>query len=760
MFLWFEQFRGGSAAPFGKAMQDMSSENILLFDESEFDKSETTCTAKSADNVEESRSAKTACALTSAVKGDPVGQVASNSELFFEEELEDSDPQALIKQLTELVNRYNEAYYNQDESLISDHEYDVLKRRLSRLEEEFPQFVQPNSPTQKVGGEAAATFQKVTHQVPMLSMDNALDCEELAEFGCRVRRVIPDPVEITYVTELKIDGLAMSLVYEKGRLVLGATRGNGRIGEDVTANIWQISDIPHTLPDWAGEGRLEVRGEVYMRRSVFQEINAQLPIDAQKANPRNLAAGSLRQKDPQVVKERHLSFFAYTFVNPPQHLQSQSAALSYLHNLGFKVCRSLQPGLEGEPIAVHKDIESVVKFCQSWNYDNRQLLDFDIDGIVVKLDDFVQQSKLGYTSTTPNWAIAYKFPPQEVETVLEDVIYQVGRTGSITPVAVLRPVQLEGSTVSRASLHNFDYIRRLGVRIGDHVTVYKAAAIIPQIGRVIGGFKFIDRCPSCGSSLVHSDNGKNTRCPNFDCPERLTQSLSHFCSRNAMNIEGIGTRIAENLVRNLGVHNFGTLYGLSVEALAQAANSLILGREIKEQLERSKSRSLEHLLFALGIEDVGLSSAINLASHFGSLDSLIKEVNEDPKVLDSIPFLGGKESIPKYFKTSRYLEDIELLRREGVNFIYTTGGSPGGEAGSLHGLVMVITGTLDGYSRVEGQELLRQNGAKVASSVTKNTSYLVRGTKPGEAKLKQAQKYNVPIIDQEQLRQLIETGHI
>ena len=228
MFLWFEQFRGGSAAPFGKAMQDMSSENILLFDESEFDKSETTCTAKSADNVEESRSAKTACALTSAVKGDPVGQVASNSELFFEEELEDSDPQALIKQLTELVNRYNEAYYNQDESLISDHEYDVLKRRLSRLEEEFPQFVQPNSPTQKVGGEAAATFQKVTHQVPMLSMDNALDCEELAEFGCRVRRVIPDPVEITYVTELKIDGLAMSLVYEKGRLVLGATRGNRR----------------------------------------------------------------------------------------------------------------------------------------------------------------------------------------------------------------------------------------------------------------------------------------------------------------------------------------------------------------------------------------------------------------------------------------------------------------------------------------------------------------------------------------------------
>lgn len=658
--------------------------------------------------------------------------------------------------LTEALSRLNEAYYDNDESPIPDRIYDLLKHRLIRLEELYPQFISPDSPVQKVGGSASASFEKVVHKIPMLSMSNALNCEELAEFEARVKRTLGDE-PVRYVTELKIDGLAMCLTYENRRLVLAATRGNGSIGEDVTANAMQIDDIPKTLPDGYPD-HFEVRGEVYMRRSVFNEINAELPANAQKANPRNLAAGSLRQKDASMVKRRRLSFFCYTLAVPADGAASQSEALEYIRGAGFKVCRSLQPGREGIPVAVHNSMESVIEFCRSWTREVQQLIDFDIDGIVVKIDDFSQQRRMGCTVSTPNWAIAYKFPPQEAETKVLDIIYQIGRTGAVTPVAVFEPVQIEGSVVSRASLHNIQYIRNLGLRIGDTVTVYKAAAIIPQIRAVKGGFEPVSVCPSCGTPLIHSNDYMSTRCPNRNCPERLVCALVHFCSRDGMNIEGIGVRIAENLVREMHISRFGELYNLSAEQLEQAAGGPVAGAKIGVQLKASLSRPLGNLLYALGIEEVGLTAAINLAGHFGSLDAIMEAAVSDPKALEAIPFMAGKQTIPAFFRDEANRADIEALRRAGLNFVHVS--SVSSEKQTLAGLTIVITGTLDGLSRTQASELVRSHGAKAGSSVTGKTDYVVAGTKPGAAKIKQAEKLNVKVISQEELKKLIETGRL
>lgn len=668
------------------------------------------------------------------------------------EEEAQSDPQAAIADLSALIKGYDRAYYQENESPISDAKYDLLKRRLQELESEYPQFVLPDSPTQSVGGAGAATFAKVTHSVPMLSMANALNFQELDDFEARVRRVLPLPTPVQYVVELKIDGLALSLIYKERRLVLAATRGNGEVGEDVTANALQIADIPRQLPAEAPD-YLEVRGEVYMARSVFQEINSTLPPGAQKANPRNLAAGSLRQKDPQMVKERRLNFFAYYVINPVPGVESQSQALAYLRRLGFSVASSLPPGFKGDPNPLCASMEEARRYCEAWTGPNRQKLDFNIDGLVVKVDSFAQQRQLGVNVTSPNWAMAYKFPPQEVESVVEDIIYQVGRTGAITPVAVLRPVQIEGTTVSRASLHNIQYIRNLGLRVGDRVKVYKAAAIIPQIASVIGAYTWPTRCPSCQQVLQHSADYKDTRCLNPDCPERVERALLHFCSRDAMNIEGLGVKIIHNLVCDLGVRHFSQLYALSLEELSQAANSTILGGEIKAEIERSRQRPLANLLFALGIEEVGLVAAINLAGHFKSLDNLRESVLADPQVLESIPYLGGKETIPAYFANPQVQEELEALRQAGLNF---QDRQEGEGSSKLAGLTVVLTGTLDGLSRTQASQLLRSHGAKVTSSVTSKTDYLIVGTKPGHNKLADAQKYKVPLLNQSQLRELLE----
>ncbi|MGM9991294.1 MAG: NAD-dependent DNA ligase LigA [Candidatus Bruticola sp.] len=675
-------------------------------------------------------------------------------------------PTALLRSLTVLINKYNDAYYNQDDSKVDDHLYDLLKRCLVYFEEHFPKSVSPDSPSQRIGGKASDRFPKVEHVEQMLSLNNALNIDELRDFD----KKILDGAEgypVSYVTELKIDGLSMSLIYENRRLILGATRGDGTVGEDVTENVRQIEDVPQELPDFCPSGRFEVRGEVYMRRSVFRDINDKLPEDKQKANPRNLASGSLRQLDPQIVKERHLSFFAYTLVNPPTEITSQSQALAYLYKAGFKVCRSRQPGLEGELIAHHDNIDKVIQFCLDWGGQIQEQIDFDIDGIVVKVDNFELQKKIGREAAAPKWAIAYKFPPREIETVVEDIIYQVGRTGVLTPVVAVKPVRLDGTMVSRASLHNISYVRRL--RVGDTVAIYKAAAIIPQISKVLNGqgLRLVDKCPSCGTKLnineimVLNDlsSVKEICCPNVNCPDRVIGSLEYFCSRKAMNIDGMGHKIVENLVRNYHINMSGQLYTVSEDILASACGSKVNAQKIKREIEESKKRPLASLICALGIEGIGGRFAVALAGHFKSLDKLIQAAQSGPEGLSGVPGLGPvmKNNLVNFFSQGGNLDNIELLRRSGLNFTDT---SSEGKAQTLKGLTIVITGTLDGFSRDGADALLRSHGAKVTSGVSKNTDYLVCGTKPGAAKLAAAAKMKVRIIDQGQLMKLIEGGQL
>ncbi|MGM9997884.1 MAG: NAD-dependent DNA ligase LigA [Candidatus Bruticola sp.] len=675
-------------------------------------------------------------------------------------------PTALLRSLTVLINKYNDAYYNQDDSKVDDRLYDLLKRCLIYFEERFPKSVSSDSPSHRIGGKASDRFPKVEHAEQMLSLNNALNIDELRDFHKKISEGAGGS-SISYVTELKIDGLSMSLVYENRRLVLGATRGDGSVGEDVTDNVRQIDDIPNELPDFCPADRFEVRGEVYMRRSVFRDINEKLPEDKQKANPRNLASGSLRQLDPQIVKERRLSFFAYTLVNPPATVTSQSQALAYLHQAGFKVCRSLQPGLEGEPIAHHDSIEGVIQFCLDWGGEVQEQIDFDIDGIVVKIDNFEQQKKIGREASAPKWAIAYKFPPREVETVVEDIVYQVGRTGVLTPVVVVKPVRLDGTMVSRASLHNISYVRRL--RVGDTVAVYKAAAIIPQISKVLSGqgLRLVEKCPSCGTKLNISEirvlndlsSVKEICCPNLSCPDRVIGSLEYFCSRKAMNIDGLGHKIIESLVREHNVSLAGQLYTVSEETLALACGSKVNAQKIKREIEESKKRPLASLICALGIEGVGGRFAIALAGHFKSLDKLMEAVQQGADGLSGVPGLGPviKNSLVSFFRQEGNLSNIELLRQAGLNFADT---SSEGKAQTLKGLTIVITGTLDGFSRDGADALLRSHGAKVTSGVSKNTDYLVCGTKPGASKLAAATKMNVQVIDQAQLMRLIELGKL
>ncbi|MBQ7502544.1 NAD-dependent DNA ligase LigA [bacterium] len=1072
--------------------------------------------------------------------------------------------------VSEAVRRTNRAYYEDDASLISDHLYDRLKRRLAALEKLRPDLAEKGSLTEEVGGSASDRFRKVRHNERMLSLANALDCDDLAAFGERVQRNLPpeDCESLRYIAELKIDGLALRLVYENRRLVLGATRGNGSVGEDITENVRQIADIPQTLPEGYPE-HFEIRGEVYMRPSVFAEINGALPPEARKANPRNLAAGSLRQKDPDIVRERRLSFFAYTVVTLPEEIASQSEALAYARKAGFAVCGSLLPEAGRErrdtAVALFRNMAEVIEFCRSWTYEVQKLIDVGIDGIVVKIDSFAMQKKMGATSATPNWAIAYKFPPQEAETQVEDIIFQVGRIGNITPVAALRPVLLDGTTVSRATLHNMAYIHDKDLRPGDTVSVYKAAAIIPQVGTVKNAWKMPELCPSCAAPLrdgrcsnlccherlvsaflnfakalqidelnkecaeklsefyrsragesdadsgwlltdftpileaepgfwqellqdreradrlclqiqeakrrpwpawlaalgvagldeenaafvsavfgsweelaeaereasgtaaftaetfcaafgrpqpeadklrgwhnflvcpenaamlekwrnlgfavgregdtakpwqgltavfgggvnaetraraialarrlganvasvfsrktdlwivadkeklserqrqnLASANGSRSaekpvstvnygelpqlllesgvfdgcsgsdyepsaepvregaakvkgirckvgadgwiapeieleeaaespdesaaeergigtarsyrallpslaalkelhlragdrvrlhvqgervkisanlnlfkaaescpgcggpvdssdktflRCRNRYCQARLVNAVMHFCSRSAMNIMGIGESIARNMVPKLyAVRRSGgdkalrfslaQLYSLNLADLAEAANSALLAKKIAEQIKLSLKRPWPHLLFGLGIENVGLTAAMDIADSFGSLEALRSDVAENGGAeLQKIPFLGGAvlRSLSEFFGEADNLEELEDFREAGLSLELKRGE----EAQTLAGLTIVVTGTLDGLSRTEASALLRKHGARVGSSVSRNTDYVVVGNKPGKNKTDKAEEFKIPVLDQAGLNALIEKG--
>ncbi|MFI5258838.1 MAG: NAD-dependent DNA ligase LigA [Candidatus Limnocylindrales bacterium] len=682
-------------------------------------------------------------------------------------------------ELVPTIRRANELYYVSDAPELSDAEYDRLMRELVAIEAAFPALATPDSPTQRVGAAPGVTFGEVVHGRPMLSLGNVFDEEELRSFDQRVRRGLglpPAPAaapELRYVAELKIDGLAISLRYERGRFVQGATRGDGTTGEDVTANLRTIAVLPTRLREPA---TVEVRGEVYMPKAEFARINAQreeagLPT---YANPRNSGAGSLRQQDPTVTAARRLSSWSYQLIEDGPDgkpaADSQSAALARLSALGFPVNPDRLEGL---------DIESVIGFLHEWR-EKRHELPYETDGVVVKVDRLDQQERLGMVARAPRWAIAYKFPPEQVETVLEDIVPYVGRTGTLTPVAHMRPAKVAGSTVSRATLHNLDEVRRKDLRIGDWIVLQKAGDVIPEVVRPIPErrtgaereFEMPAACPVCGTAIVRDEGAVRHYCPNGRCPARLSQEFAHFAGRGGMDIEGAGWAVLEQLLDRGLVKTRGDFYRLKVEDLESLDRFARKSAEnLETSIERSRRRPLARVLNALGIPQVGEQTALDLA---GWIADRWPAEGMDPAgwtalVARSLPGVTAEEfqevpgigavvaaSIAGYFGDSTTaavladLVDAGVVAEPPARRV-----APGsGAAGPLAGKTVVVTGSLTGLDRAGAVEAIRAAGGKAAGSVSKNTSYVVAGENAG-SKLARATELGVPVLDEEGFRRLL-----
>ncbi|MBU1913486.1 MAG: NAD-dependent DNA ligase LigA [Candidatus Omnitrophica bacterium] len=659
-----------------------------------------------------------------------------------------------IEELKKQIARHNKKYYADNKPEISDSEYDGLMDDLKKLEESHPEFISPDSPTQRVGGKALKEFKTVEHRVPMLSMDNTYSPEEIMKFDERIRKNLKVE-KLDYVVELKIDGVSISLLYENGVFIQGATRGDGFKGDDVTVNLKTIKSLPLKLDVKKGASMpelFEARGEVYMPSKVFAGINEEKEELGEElfANPRNAAAGSLKLLDNSMVAARHLDMWIYGIGYIERgEFKAQSDALNFLKNSGFPV---------NHHIKKCGSIEKVIEYCNAWQ-DKRHGLEYDIDGMVIKVDSFSHQKALGQTSKSPRWMIAYKFPAERKETVLEDIIVQVGRTGALTPVAVLKPIELAGSTVSRASLHNQDEIGRKGVKIGDHVLVEKAGEIIPQVVEVVkkkrnGSEKefFMPKiCPVCGSVVKRLKNEVALRCENISCPAQLKERIRHFASREAMDTEGMGEAIVAQLVDNKMIKDYGDIYILKHENVAnldrmadKSAANLI------SAIEKSKSNTLNRLVYGLGIRHVGVRSAWILASRFKSLDRLAKADIEELQGIDEIgPVMA--ESIFNFFRTSENKKIIEKLKHSGVN---TQEKDAGSSPGNIEGKTFVVTGSLENFSRHQIEELIRRSGGNASSSVSKNTDYVVAGKDPG-SKSEKAKQLGVKIISEHEFKKLI-----
>ncbi|GAB7387752.1 NAD-dependent DNA ligase LigA [Bacillaceae bacterium] len=657
-----------------------------------------------------------------------------------------------IEELREVINEHNYNYYVKDQPTISDQEYDRLLRELIELEEKFPEFLTPDSPSQKVGGEPLPYFEKVVHPVPMLSLGNAFDEGELRDFDRRVRQGT-GAERVRYVCELKIDGLAVSLRYEDGLFVRGATRGDGTTGEDITQNLKTIRSLPLRLKKPL---TLEVRGEAFMPKKAFERLNEERAKKGEPlfANPRNAAAGSLRQLDPKIAAERSLDLFVYGIgMLEGVTLESHSEGLALLEELGFKVNPERR---------VFDAIEEVIAFVQGWAA-KRATLPYEIDGMVIKVDSLALQQKLGFTAKSPRWAIAYKFPAEEAVTILEDIEVNVGRTGAVTPTAILAPVSLAGTTVRRASLHNEDIIREKGLMIGDHVIVRKAGDIIPEVVGVLAEkrtgkerpFAMPTHCPECHSELVRLAGEVALRCVNPKCPAHIREGLIHFASRDAMNIEGLGEKVVTQLFAHGLVKSFADLYELKREELLQLER---MGEKSVDNLlaaiEASKKNSVERLIFGLGIRFVGAKAAKVLAQEFGTLDRLVEATEEE---LLRIGEIGPKmaESIRAYFDNPDVRETLARLKRNGVNFAYKGPRPQGAKADSpFAGKTVVLTGTLESMSRKEAAERIEALGGKVAGSVSKNTDLVIAGEKAG-SKLDKAQQLGIPVLDEAAFLQML-----
>ncbi len=661
--------------------------------------------------------------------------------------MELSEARKRAEELRAIIEKNNRLYYDQDAPELEDFEYDALTRELKAIEAEYPQLVTASSPTQHVGGTASSKFSKVTHAVKMESLQDAFSLDELRDFDARVREAGVTP---QYVVEAKIDGLSVSLEYRDGQLVRGSTRGDGVVGEDVTENLATIADIPKTLH--GAPAFLEVRGEVYMPHSAFFRLKEQQELEDKTPfkNPRNAAAGSLRQKDAAITASRGLSIFVFNL----QQCEGRSFAthhetLDYIKSLGFPV---------SPRYSVFANIEDAIREIETIGA-LRGTLEYDIDGAVIKVNDLAARRVLGSTNKFPRWAIAFKYPPEVKESVVRDIEVTVGRTGVLTPTAVFDPVFLAGTSVSRASLHNGDIIRNLGVGIGDTIQVRKAGDIIPEVIAVTahapGGRPFCmpDTCPSCGAPVVHLQDETALRCVNPECPAQSLRNLIHFASRDAMAIDGLGEAVAVQLTEKGLVHTVADLYTLTEEDLlgldkfkSKSAQNLL------NAIERSKANNLDKLLFGLGIRNIGDKAAALLAEHFGSMDAVCAASPEQMCEIDGFGAVMA-QSVQEFFAKEGTQDLLRRLADAGVNMRWT--GAPKGTA--LAGMTLVVTGTLPTLSRQEAEALIAQNGGKAAGSVSKKTSYVVAGTAAG-SKLTKAQALGIPVLDEAGLYALIQNG--
>lgn len=656
------------------------------------------------------------------------------------------EPQKRIQDLTALLNEAGYRYYVLDDPTLPDFEYDRLLRELEDLEKTYPEYVLPDSPTKRVGGQAVNTFGEVTHAVPLMSLQDVFSMEELEDFFNRIKEALPNAA---YSVEPKIDGLSVALEYEDGRFVRGATRGDGVVGEDVTENLKTIRSIPMTLEN--APARLIVRGEVYMPKKTFRTLNAALEENGEKtfANPRNAAAGSLRQKDPKVTAKRKLDILVFNVqLAEGVTFTSHCETLEYLKSLRFKV-------IPYKKLSDPKKIEEEILRIN----EEREKLPCDIDGGVVKLDDLAQRELLGATAKFPRWAVAYKYPPEVKSTVIEDIVIQVGRTGVLTPKAVVAPVRLAGTTVTNATLHNQDFISRLDVRIGDTVRIRKAGEIIPEILGVdlskrpenTNPYFLPDRCPVCGAEVVRDEDGAFLRCTGAECPAQLSRNIAHFVSRDAMDIDGLGSAIVESLISQKLIKSPADIYYLTLEEISGLWKSgTTAAKKLLAAIEASKQQDLSRLIYALGIRQVGVKTGKSLAAAFGSMDALMEASLE---ALTAVPDIGEitAQIIYEWFRQDQSHHLIRRLREAGLNFeskrvITDT---------RLAGKTVVLTGTLSRFTREEATEKIELLGGKASGSVSRKTSFVVAGENAG-SKERKARELGIPVLTEDEFWEMIQ----
>jgi len=665
------------------------------------------------------------------------------------------NPKKEIEALREEIQRHDRLYYVEDRPAISDAEYDRLMRRLLELEKAHPELAAPDSPSARVGGEPTKKFPVARHAPPMLSLENTYSADEVREWEGRLRRLLPG-ARIEYTVELKIDGVAVSLLYEDGLLVRGATRGDGEKGDEVTNNLRTIRTVPLRLVGKGVPRTLEVRGEVFLSRGALASINEEKEDEDEEpfANPRNAAAGSLKLQDPKLVAGRPLDIFVHSFGRAQgTELSRHSEALESFRKWGLRV---------NPEYRVAKSLEEAMDFCASWE-EKRDRLPYDIDGMVLKVDSLEQQVKLGATAKNPRWAIAYKFKARQAVTTLKDIVVQVGRTGTLTPVAILEPVPLGGTTIGRATLHNEEEIERKDIRVGDTVTIEKGGEVIPKVveskkERRTGRekpFKMPSKCPECGSPVARAEGEVAVRCENVACPAQVKRRLRHFAGREAMDIEHLGAALVDQLVEKELAGDFADLYALKAADVAELERMADKSAEnVVTAIASSRSRPLGALIFALGIRHVGVSVARILAAKYATLDALAEAPEAELRDIHEVgPVVAS--SIAGFFRQAAVKNIIGRLKKAGVNMRRTREEAPLSDAFS--GKTFVFTGEMEGYTRPQAEDIVRKMGGKAASSASKFTTFVVAGPGAG-SKLDKAKKLGLPVLDEAQFRKMVEEG--